>query len=36
MGMQQRAARIGATWHLVSQIDRGTIITVTLAYPEAP
>ncbi|MCC3420050.1 MAG: GAF domain-containing sensor histidine kinase [Microcoleus sp. PH2017_01_SCD_O_A] len=36
MGMQQRAARIGATWHLVSQIDRGTSITVTLAHPETP
>jgi signal transduction histidine kinase len=35
MGMQQRAARIGATWHLVSQIDRGTSITVTLAHPAA-
>jgi signal transduction histidine kinase len=34
MGMQQRAARIGATWHLSSQIDQGTSITVTLAHPE--
>jgi signal transduction histidine kinase len=29
-GMQERAARIGATWHLVSQVGQGTIITVTL------
>jgi signal transduction histidine kinase len=35
MGMQQRAARIGATWQLVSQIDRGTSITITLTHPEA-
>jgi signal transduction histidine kinase len=36
MGMQQRAARIGADWHLVSEIDQGTSITVTLARPAIP
>ncbi|MFQ3612932.1 MAG: GAF domain-containing sensor histidine kinase [Cyanobacteriota bacterium] len=30
LGMQQRAARIGATWHLVSQLGQGTTIAVTL------
>jgi signal transduction histidine kinase len=28
--MQQRAAQIGAAWHLVSQPGEGTTITVTL------
>ncbi len=36
LGMQQRAARIGATWHLVSQIGQGTTITVHLNQPSAP
>jgi signal transduction histidine kinase len=35
-GMQQRAARIGATWHLVSQIGQGTTITVTLNPENTP
>jgi len=33
LGMQQRAARIGATWHLVSQVGQGTTITVTVTNP---
>ncbi|MDX2214315.1 MAG: GAF domain-containing protein [Oculatellaceae cyanobacterium bins.114] len=33
LGMQHRAARIGATWHLVSQVGQGTSITVTIANP---
>ncbi|MEB3211671.1 MAG: GAF domain-containing sensor histidine kinase [Leptolyngbyaceae bacterium] len=32
-GMQQRAARIGATWHLMSRPGEGTMITVTLDNP---
>jgi signal transduction histidine kinase len=35
-GMQQRAARIGATWHLVSRPGEGTTITVTLTHPASP
>jgi signal transduction histidine kinase len=35
LGMQQRAARIGATWHLASQPGRGTTINVTLTDPQA-
>jgi signal transduction histidine kinase len=35
LGMQQRAARIGATWHLTSQPEQGTTITVTLPYSQA-
>jgi signal transduction histidine kinase len=33
LGMQQRAARIGATWHLVSQAGQGTTVTVSIADP---
>ncbi len=33
LGMQQRAARFGATWHLTSQLGQGTTITVTIANP---
>jgi len=33
-GMQQRAARIGAVWHLATQAGQGTIITITLLNPE--
>jgi len=29
-GMQQRAAHLGANWHLISQLGQGTTITVTL------
>lgn len=36
LGMQQRAARIGATWHLVSQAGQGTTITITPANPALP
>ncbi len=36
LGMQQRAARIGATWHLVSQAGQGTTILVTIANPTTP
>jgi signal transduction histidine kinase len=36
LGMQQRAARIGAVWHLVSQVGQGTTITVTLTHPQTP
>lgn len=36
LGMQQRAARIGATWHLVSQAGLGTTIIVTIANPTIP
>jgi signal transduction histidine kinase len=36
MGMQQRASRIGATWHLMSQIGQGTSIIVTLMHPQTP
>jgi signal transduction histidine kinase len=36
LGMQQRAARIGATWHLVSQSGLGTTIVVTIANPTIP
>jgi len=34
LGMQQRAARIGATWHLVSHAGQGTTIKVTLINPQ--
>jgi signal transduction histidine kinase len=34
LGMQQRAARIGATWHLISHTGQGTTITVTLAHSQ--
>jgi signal transduction histidine kinase len=34
LGMQQRAARIGATWHLTSQPGQGTTITVSLPHPQ--
>ncbi|WP_196358114.1 GAF domain-containing sensor histidine kinase [Nodosilinea nodulosa] len=33
LGMQQRTARLRATWQLVSQLGQGTTITVTLANP---
>lgn len=36
LGMQQRAARIGASWHLVSRPREGTTITVTLSNPVIP
>jgi signal transduction histidine kinase len=36
LGMQQRAARIGAAWHLVSQVGQGTAIRITLTHPKAP
>jgi signal transduction histidine kinase len=36
IGMQQRAARIGATWHLVSQAGLGTTIIVAIANPAIP
>ncbi|HIK42297.1 GAF domain-containing sensor histidine kinase [Thermoleptolyngbya sp. M55_K2018_002] len=36
LGMQQRAARIGATWHLVSQAGHGTTVTVSIADPMLP
>lgn len=36
LGMQQRAARIGATWHLVSQVGQGTTITVSVSKPMLP
>lgn len=36
LGMQQRTARLGATWHLSSQIGQGTTITVTLVDPASP
>jgi signal transduction histidine kinase len=35
-GMQQRADRIGADWHLVSLLGEGTTITVNLTHPAAP
>jgi signal transduction histidine kinase len=36
LGMQQRAARIGAAWHLFSRPGEGTTITVLLTNPEKP
>jgi signal transduction histidine kinase len=36
LGMQQRAARIGGAWHLVSQSGLGTTIIVTIANPTIP
>lgn len=36
LGMQQRAARIGANWHLVSHVGQGTTITVRIAQPMVP
>ncbi|GAB4145824.1 MAG: hypothetical protein Fur0046_23540 [Cyanobacteria bacterium J069] len=36
LGMQQRATRIGATWHLVSQAGHGTTVTVSIADPMLP
>lgn len=36
LGMQQRASRIGATWSLVSQVNQGTTIRVTLTNEPPP
>jgi two-component system, NarL family, nitrate/nitrite sensor histidine kinase NarX len=36
LGMQQRAARMGATWQLSSQVGQGTTITVKLVNPATP
>ncbi len=36
LGMQQRAARIGAAWHLVSQLGQGTTITVSVSTQNSP
>jgi len=36
LGMQQRADRIGANWHLVSQAGQGTTITITMTNPTTP
>lgn len=36
LGMQQRAAKLGATWQLASQLGQGATITVFLVDPATP